>query len=542
MRKLVTLLLAAGLVFTASQPAAAAEFKPFMQADFMFEMSTAHGLADGTFGYQSTSDFNHNYGNLGAATILPDGSVAGTRLTNMHNKGFYPTQRFLIGGSFIASENLSAYFDVIGGFFTWGGPSTNVPGPGSGGALGSRAANIYLRQAYLDWMIPSTDIKVRMGQQMWVMPAFSTGNVNPTSGNEFGSGILVNAPINENVGLTVGWLRAASGPRRGTHASFPASDYADDNMDMFLVTVPLKFEGIRVTPWATVALIGKDEKAYPAAYSWTHYSPLPSAAYQGLIAAGKDKTAGLFAKNAGNLGVARGNSTAYWLGLGGEITMFDPFRFAMDINYSGINTKHSAFDRSGWLVSAAASYKTQYGVPTLKAWYATGDDSNPNNGSERPLSTGGFNPGASSFFGSGGLAGPVFWDVGNGRSGGTWGVSMQWNNASFISDMFHNFRVTYVQGTNAKSNAYWADPRSIDKYLTKGDSIVEFDFETSYSIYKNLVVITEMSYIIQNFDGNLWAKYRPGDINSDPQLRTPGVTKFKFSNSWRMGVNLRYMF
>lgn len=536
MRKLVTLLLAAGLVFSAAQPAVAGEFRPFMWADFMFEANGARGTP-GSFAFQDTKDFNHNYGEAGAVDRKADGTP-GVVTKNLHNKHFYAVQRFLIGGSFVASENLSAYFDLICGFFSWGGPATGVPGPGNGGALGSRAANIYMRQAYLDWIIPNTKIKVRMGQQLWVMPGFSTASVNPTAGNEWGSGILVSAPITDNVAITAGWMRASSGPRRGTHPDYPTASYTDDTMDMFLVTVPLKFEGLRMTPWATVALIGKDAKSFNS-YTWQSHAPLYRAAYQGLMATNHAAAASFV--NAGQLGVARGNSTAYWLGLGGELSMFDPFRFSMDINYSAIKTDYSALNRAGWFVSAAASYKTQYGVPTMKAWYASGDDKNPNNGSERPLSTGGFNPGASTFF-SGGIAGPVFWNTGNGFTGGTWGVSLQWNNVSFMANMFHNFRVTYFRGTNAKSNAYWADPRFIDKYLTRADSAVELDFETSYSIYKNLVLMTEMAYIIQNFDGDLWAKYRSGGIDTNPALRTENVTKFKFSNAWRIAMNLRYMF
>lgn len=111
----------------------------------------------------------------------------------------------------------------------------------------------------------------------------------------------------------------------------------------------------------------------------------------GLKATGHDALATALQDNAVNIGQARGNSTGWWGGLGGELTMFDPFRFAFDAGYSTLDTDYSALDRSGWLLGLSMSYKTAWGVPTLKFWYTSGDDGNVKNGSERPLITGDFN-------------------------------------------------------------------------------------------------------------------------------------------------------
>ena len=134
----------------------------------------------------------------------------------------------------------------------------------------------------------------------------------------------------------------------------------------------------RLTPWATFAAVGKDQSGWAKSTSWKQFTPLTGAAQAGLDATGHgnitlgDKT------DAGQtpIGVARGNSTAWWGGLGGELTMFDPFRFAFDAAYSAIDTDYRATDRAGWLLGLSAEYKTAYGVPTLKFWYTSGDDSN----------------------------------------------------------------------------------------------------------------------------------------------------------------------
>lgn len=515
MKKLVTLLLAAGLVFAASQPASAIEFKPFGSAEFVFNAASNLGTfepAGGRYAFQNSSDVMHNFGE------------------EYHPKHSRVVQRFILGMDIVASENLSAHYDAIFGYFTWGGPST-AAAPTGGGALGTRAANIVTRQAYLDWIVPSTSVKVRMGLQAWAAPAFATGTLNPYDGDDFGTGILVTAPINDNVTVTGGWLRASSDTRRGTTATTTAR--TDDNFDMFILSVPVKVEGARVTPWGLVGVLGKDSTSYRS----TNYATDPNlpVANNNWLPLQNAAAAAADAKGIGYSATMRGNSTVYFAGLGGELTMFDPFRFAWDFAYSGIDTKHSFTDRSGWLLGASAEYKTAYGVPTLKAWFASGDDGNINNGSERGITTGAFSrAGVLAFYGNG-LGGNMILKTGA-KPAGTWGVSAQWNMASFMENMFHNFHVSYVQGTNNKKMAAYADPRYVQEYMTTKDSLVELDFSTVYSIYKNLAMILDMSYIIQNFDGKNWAK------DSTGALRRPDVDKLHFSNAWNIAVNLRYTF
>lgn len=515
MKKLITLLLAAGLTFAASAPAAAIEFKPFGSAEMVFDWAGNLGSFEpggGLYGFQDNSDAMHNYGEQN------------------HAKSSRFIQRFILGMDIVASDTLSAHYDGIFGFFTWGGP-TSIPAPRGGSALGTRAANIATRQAYLDWTIPSTPIKVRMGLQAWLIPSYATGTANPYDGDDFGAGILVSAPINDAVSVTAGWLRANSDNRRGNAADL--GNATDDTMDMFSLIVPVKLDGFRFSPWGIIAPIGKDSGKTTGSYSAinfadkdggavSHYLPLRAAAVQGAANAGKPDD------------INRGNSTAWYLGFGGEMTKFDPFRFGLDFAYSGIDTDHSYTDRSGWLVGVAAEYKTAYGVPTVKLWYASGDDGNVNNGSERAVATGAFKPGSDFFFGSGNLGGNMMLGMGNGRPGGTMGASLQWNRMSFIDGLTHNFHVTYVQGTNNKKMAQYADARYIQGYLTTKDSVVELDFESVYSIYQNLAVVVDAAYIFQNIDEKLWATSLGSAV--------PAGGRMHFSNAWRLGTNFRYTF
>lgn len=78
-------------------------------------------------------------------------------------------------------------------YYSWG--QAGVGGPGE---------SVTARLAYLDWLIPSTDVQVRMGRQVVNTPSYTFGS--PILDDAI-DGIMVNAPINDMVGVTFGWMR-----------------------------------------------------------------------------------------------------------------------------------------------------------------------------------------------------------------------------------------------------------------------------------------------------------------------------------------------
>ena len=457
MKKLVTLLLAAGLVFSAANSASAVEVKTSGTMDFAF-------------------DWTQNIG-----TNFQDYDDAG-----INQKHFGAVQRFRLGLEFVMSENLSATYQAQVGTFTWGGPATgNTLGgndsEGNGGVLGSRSANIVTRLAYLDWMVPNTSVKVRMGQQAVALPSFTFGS--PVL-DDTATGVVVAAPLTDNFGLTGLWLRGASGFRRGAVDNV---NRLDDNLDIFGLIGDVKGDGFQVQPWVSFATVGKNSSF-------------------------------AFADNA----------TAWWAGISGELTMFDPFRLTADFIYNRVDVDHSKNDDSdGWYAALGAEYKTAYGTPALKGWYASGDDKDhalhgDKGGSVWELS-GGFNATSTFYDGAFGLGK----HIGVTSPNGSWGISAQWNDISFVENLSHALSVTYVQGTNNKHNAL--DPDA--GYLTTKDSLVEIDFNTTYNIYQNLATVLELGYIFEDFDGKNLAR-----VQGDPD------GKVKFSNAWRASLNFQYKF
>lgn len=494
MKKILTLMLAAGMTLSAAGAASAVDVK-------------VSGMYD--FSFSGTSNLN------GARSFMDSGDYRHRFDREMNQRHFDVYQRLRLGMEFVMSEQLSAFYQAQVGTFVWGGPYKGASkAEADGGALATRSANFVTRLAYLDWMIPSTGIHVRMGQQPFDLPNYVAGS--PVL-DDPAAGVVISSPVTDWMDLSGFWIRAVSDPLKNSHGEY---EYKNADVDLFGLIADLKFDDFRLTPWGIVGHGGKNFDSVRNA------GPTASGV---LPVNGMDR----LRWDGGSLTATPGatSSTIWFAGFGGELTMFDPFRVAMDFYYSGTNNSHASTERSGWYIAAKAEYKLPWFVPTLKAWFASGDDSDITNGSERPLSlSGGFEPGASAYFkGRYSIANTID----NGSAGGTWGVSAQLNKMSFLHGLSHDLRVTYFQGTNDKrmpgliNNVYGGSVSPAD-YLTDKDHIIEVDFDSSYEIYKNLITVLELSYAFQDIDKDVW--------------RNASGERHDYSDAWRAALNFRYKF
>ena len=495
MKRICTLVLAAGLLFGAATGASAIDFKAKGQWLMGFGVGDANPIknfrgADGSKTAGKSSKFNSD-------------------------DDFQAAQRLRLQLDAVASEALSGtvYFEI--GTSQWGKAS-------NGAALGADGTNqIKLKRAYLDWIVPDTDAKVRMGIQGVALPNVAGGSAVLDAD---AAGITVNYKFNENVGLTALWARPLNDNYvDGTNSK--QNNYLD-NMDLFSLMVPLTFDGVNVTPWAMYGMVGKnalngawnkDNSAYDGvgtADGNLHYSLRP---YPGMT--GADKI--------GSTGNDYGN--AFWAGLPIAVTMFDPLNIELDIHYgymqgmgrfdavkNGGGDKRASTERQGWLAKALVEYKLDWGVPGIFGWYASGDDSNPKNGSERMPSvaaSGNF----TSFIGDGNM-GWIRQDYSL-TYDGTWGIGAQIRDMSFIEDLSHTFRVAYWGGTNSPTmakymdSAYaWSDGwgNNTGPYLTTNDGMLEFNLVNSYQIYENLEMNLELDYVANFMDNSTWKKANNG--------------------------------
>ena len=510
MKRICTLLLAAGLVFGAATGASAIDFK-------------AKGQWLMGFG-------------VGQASPMDTYRANGVKTKGSTEDDFQAAQRLRLQLDAVASESLSGtvFFEI--GTTQWGQNE-------SGGALGADANNaIRLKRAYIDWAVPETDAKVRMGIQGVALPNVAGGSAVMDTDV---AGITVNYKFNENVGLTALWARPLNDNYSDSNNGGKHANYLD-NMDLFSLMLPLTFDGVKVTPWAMYGMVGKNalkgtwnakNNAYDAIGTRDGNPKFTLRPYPGMTGIG----------NVGSTGNEYGG--AFWAGLPLAVTLWDPLNIELDINYGYMQgmgrfdavkdgvTKRSSTERQGWLAKALVEYKLDWGVPGLLGWYASGDDGNPKNGSERMPSIvpmGNF----TSFLGDGNM-GWIRQDYAVDYAG-TWGIGAQIRDVSFLEDLSHTFRVAYFGGTNSTgmvkymdSAHAWSDGYGSNSspYLTTKDGLVEFNLVNSYKIYENLEMNLELDYIINCMDNSTWKKANGGNNGS-----------FSKQDMWKAQVVFAYSF
>ena len=465
MKKLVTLLLAAGMVFSAANGASAVEMK--VSGSWLTSFTFADNL------------FNDNY-------LIEDAGSDGS---------FNAAQRIRINFDMVASESLSGRVQLEaanggdkvkypGQYHTWGTSSTG----GTGKAVTARLA-------YLDWMIPTTDVLVRMGRQVVSMPSYTfSGSMLGDTGTV--DGVVVNAPINEMVGVTVGWLRPSAELNR-----WGAPHYAHTSVDLAFLSVDLAGDGFKISPWGMIGLHGNG--------SYDDDGNLVSPGSLDMMGFGSSSDA---------------RTTVYWAGLGGELSMFDPFRFTADFLYSG-NDADGTARREGWYAALGTEMKTRFATPFLRGWYASGDDADSRK-SGRMLNVGAggeFDASAIYFHANGMLATTI--DKKN--PAGTWGIQAGVKNVSFVEDLTHRLSLTYIQGTNNTNritDGTVSKPSSMSPvdYMTTADSAWEIDFLSSYKLYQNLTANLLLAYLITDYDESIRSE--------------------KFDNAFRSTLNFTYAF
>ena len=482
MKKILTLMLAAGMLLGAASGAKAIDFKA------SGEWLVGFGLGDGS--------------------LIKDVDNKKYR----HHDTFNAGQRVRLQLDAVASESLSGtvFFEI--GDQMWGNAE-------SGAALGADGKVVKVKNAYIDWMVPNTDLKLRMGLQAVAMPNVAGGSAIMDGD---AAAVVASYQFNDNVGLTALWMRPLNDNYTGTNAEDEpyGNGYNNylDNMDLFALMLPLKFDGVELTPWAMYGMQGKNTRfneggvgTADGALDVTLPGYLP----------GMNECA------LGKTGKAYGSM--FWAGLPVAITAFDPLNIEFDINYGyveamgrydvlkrGTDLVRGNSKREGWLVKALVEYKMDWGTPGIFGWYASGDDGNVKNGSERLPSIAGAGN-FTSFMGDGNLAwgtGYNFYDN-NLTYAGTWGVGLQIADVSFVEDLKHTFRVAYWGGTNSPSmvkymgsGVAWDDTTAAQDgpYLTTNDGLLEFNLVNSWQIYENLEANLELGYIVNMMDKDTWDK------------------------------------
>lgn len=460
---------------------------------------------------------------------------------------FEAIQRLHLQLQAVASESLQGvvFFEI--GEQRWGMAA-------QGGALGADGGNVIkIKQAYLDWMPPHADLKVRMGLQGIRLPGFALDN--PVFNDDV-AGITASYTFNDSFGLSALWMRPYNDNWVGD-ADGATANYLD-NFDLFALLAPITLDGLKITPWALAGGMGpntlqpfKITGKNGGSHAFTFNNPSNQAID------GFQVRDGLFpaAFTSGRQGNSLWNtsySTMFWGGLTGELSAFSPFRISWDFIYGSVDNGREYLNRQGWFGMLLGEYEADWGVPGLYGWYFSGDDDNPHNGSERlpyVVTTNNLTNSLSSF----GYRGNPIMGGGKGVLGtnpnGTWGVGARIKKLSFMDNLSHIVRVNYFGGTNdPKMAAYITGRRPVDgagravyrnntdfnsfgTYLTRADSGLEANFDSTYKAAENLSFILETGYIHLWLDEGAWGHYENIAGNS-----------LNYKDAWKVSLNVIYAF
>ncbi len=533
MKKILMTLLALTLLMGAAATANAIDFKA--KGLFMFA-------------------FDYNYGGSFLSKDRQGKKLSGSRQQGPHYPmdNFAAWQRFLVGFDAIASETLSGSIMFEIGDQFWGQGRT-------GGALGADGVVIEVKNAYVDWTVPNTSLKLRMGIQGLVLPGFSfRGSVL----NDDMAAITASYSFDDTISATAFWAR----PYNDNFA--PHNDNNDpvnymDNLDLFGLMVPLNYDGVKVTPWGMLGMLGSNVmslSAVPGAYPNTRdLVTNPRVVNSQAPQEWAQFTTGMLpaALSAGRrANFDYGYATAFWVGITGEVTVMDPWRIAWDVNYGNVSTGKSYLNRSGWLANLLVEYQAEWGRPGIYGWYTTGDDDDINNGSEQMpyVSTVNINTDSYSNFGFRGT--PWFNNSGvlGGNPQGMWGIGARIRDMNFtIPGLKSTVLVNFFGGTNdPKMASYILGRRTTDEnrqvyrrwtdftanpasgygvYLTQADTGIEVNWNNLYKIYENLTMLVEVGYIHLWMDEGTWG--RTGGAKAD---------NLNYQDAWKVSVGFAYSF
>ena len=438
-----------------------------------------------------------------------NGGFRTNRDVNPKDDYFGASQRIRTQINFISSEYLQGVLMFEIGDIDWGrtyGGSARA-GQGNGGGLDADGVNVETKRAYLDWIIPHTDVSIRMGIQGLGLP-MGNGWDNPVFSADV-AGIVANYPISEMFGITAFWARPFDAfANDESNEIFSGKNFSDE-MDMFGLVLPITGDGWSVTPWGVYSLIGN------------------ASGYFDYIAGIDGHTLGTGDRNS--------RTHAWWAGVSTEIEIFDPLTFSVDAMYGRMHKTNIGiwheddleydgsmrFGTSGWFVVAALNYKLDWGTPGIYGWYASGDsESAARDGKYGRMPVVGVDDGfAATTFGFPGSAG-IGADTAVSTTGvGTWGIAVQLAEVSFVEDLSHTLRFAYYRGTNDDEiikkyggyDDYVLKSGAEEIYMTKKDYAFEVNFDHSYQIYENLTAILELGYIHLKLDSGTWQDHDTDD-------------------------------
>jgi hypothetical protein len=437
--------------------------------------------------------FTDNY--YGSTNLLADEQGASDFAVNQRARTWF---------DFTVSENLKATVGLEWDS-AWGDGGFDV-GRNSGLGLGGDSNMIETKHLYMDFTFPGTEVAVRMGQFWTELPS------------NFGSSILggdtpgvqMNAPLSDQMDLTLGWTRPKD--LDGGFDRDSDQDSGDEN-DLIYASLPISGDGFSLTPFGVYGFMGDGDTIGAIGYG--------AATSLGAIgnyvdADGEDVLGNGF----GQLG---DDADAWWAGVSGDVTMMDPIVFLYDFNYGSIEGDDA--ETAGYVADLAFQYRMNRMTFELMGFYGSGDDAsdlinddgswkdNPEGGRMPVYFTESFGPTGLGYSNCFACTGPIADGVFSYHQAGMWSAGISLKDIVFSDKLTGALQLRYNEGTNDKELAeagIYLNPAN--NQLTEEDSAVELGAQVDYALYENLTASIDAGYINMDIDEGVWGQEYEEDI------------------------------
>lgn len=114
-----------------------------------------------------------------------------------------------------------------------------------------------VRYSYVDWVISQMDAKVCMGLQSFSLPGFALPNIILGDSSADGASITLPTQFIKNIGATFFWLHTGNDNTDST-TDYDKRYHYSDIMDFTGITLPLRFDGVKMTLRAMYGFVGRD--------------------------------------------------------------------------------------------------------------------------------------------------------------------------------------------------------------------------------------------------------------------------------------------
>jgi hypothetical protein len=470
-------------------------------------------------------------------TGAPQAAIAGVAVGTASEENFPIWERFRLRTDFIASEALKFRFGIRVNNATWGGtlPIDNPP------------VAIDVNQAYLQFLIPSTDTQVTAGWGPLALPhskIFNGGLVLDTqNGNTAAASIYFDIPVvKDTFAIKVGYARLLDGSADfysavtggGNNNTTPV----DNSLDAFFLALPITLDGFQFIPWGAVAFAGRaanytQGNTTLAGTSGTNgqYGPYDGSLGPNLLT---PASALAYAATGQNSMWRNQNNTYWWVGVPFNITSLDPINIYADVIYgAGAQSDRALAQRSGWFIDVGIEYVgLDFVKPQLMGWWSSGETDFSQGSQRLPVVRQYWSPGGSFLY----MTGATAFNRGTLLNNplGSWGLVLSFKDITFVKDLSHLLTFTFANGTNQASYVRAVNTLGLGGiYMTMGKDLTvdEYAFavnlDSKYMLYENLAFILELGWAtVSGLKGSVWGVR---NVNN-------------YGDAWKVAFGFKYTF